>query len=146
MEPKDRIKTVAIGAMSAAKTQMGGEAGEKPTLAVVDAQTVEAIIADWPAISKSGANEIIKKYGPPTKRSPVGSSGTTTGRGNAPSSIEMKYLTTSRIPTRTLSSRLSIITCRQKWSASWRNSMAVSSWNGRREKCGRGVTWKRPTL
>ena len=70
MEPQDRIKTVAIGAMSAAKTQTVGEAGEQPTQTVVDAQTVEAIIADWPAMSKSGANEIIKKYGPPNEAIP----------------------------------------------------------------------------
>ena len=66
MESKDRLKTVAIGAMSAAKTA-GSQAGEQPTVAVVDARIVEAIIADWPAMSKQGANEIIGKYGPPNE-------------------------------------------------------------------------------
>ena len=66
MEPKDRLKTVAIGAMSAAKTA-GSQAGEQPTAAVVDARIVEAIVAEWPAMSKQGANEIIGKYGPPNE-------------------------------------------------------------------------------
>ena len=66
MEPKDRLKTVAIGAMSAAKTA-GSQAGEQPTMTVVDPQTVETIIAEWPAMSKQGANEIIGKYGSPNE-------------------------------------------------------------------------------
>ncbi len=63
MEPRDRLKTVAIGAVSAAKTA-GSQAGEQPTVTVVDPTTVEAIIAGWPAMSRQGANEIIGKYGP----------------------------------------------------------------------------------
>jgi len=66
MKPKDRLKTVAIGAVSAAKTA-GSQAGEQPTPTVADMQTVEAIITDWPMMSKSGANEIIEKYGPPNE-------------------------------------------------------------------------------
>jgi hypothetical protein len=66
MEPGDRLKTVAIGAMSAAKTA-GRQAGEQPTPALADMQAVEAIIAGWPAMSRHGANEIIGKYGPPNE-------------------------------------------------------------------------------
>jgi len=66
MTPADRLKTVAIGAMSAAKTA-GQQAGEQPTPSLVDMPTVEAIVGDWPAMSKHGANEIIEKYGPPNE-------------------------------------------------------------------------------
>jgi hypothetical protein len=66
MEPRDRLKAVAIGAMSAAKTA-GSQAGEQPTVTVTDPKTVEAIIAGWPAMSRQGANEIIGKYGPPNE-------------------------------------------------------------------------------
>jgi hypothetical protein len=66
MEPRDRLKTVAIGAVSAAKTA-GSQAGEQPTVTVVDLKTVEAIIAGWPAMSRQGAHEIIGKYGPPNE-------------------------------------------------------------------------------
>ena len=66
MDAKDRLKTVAIGAASAAKTAVG-EAGEQPTRTVADARTVEALIADWPAMSKSAAGEIIGKYGQPNE-------------------------------------------------------------------------------
>lgn len=67
MEPADRLKTVAIGAASAAKTQTVGPAGEQTTTTVVDAQTVEAIVAQWPAMSRSAAHEILQKYGPPNE-------------------------------------------------------------------------------
>ena len=70
MEPKDRLKTVAIGAASAVKTQTIGEAGEQPTRTVVDASTVEALIADWPAMPKSATHEIMEKYGPPNEAIP----------------------------------------------------------------------------
>lgn len=66
MDPKDRLKTVAIAAVSAAKTA-GSQAGEQPTPTIVEMQTVEAIIADWPQMSRSAANEIIGKYGPPNE-------------------------------------------------------------------------------
>lgn len=56
MEPDERIKTAATGAMSAAKGQTAGGAGENPSPTVVDAQTVEALIADWPKMAKSAAN------------------------------------------------------------------------------------------
>ena len=48
MEPNERIKTAATAAMSAAKSQAVGGAGENPSPTMVDAQSVEAIIADWP--------------------------------------------------------------------------------------------------
>lgn len=66
MEPGDRLKTVAIGAMSAAKTA-GQQAGEQPTPTLVDMPTVEAIIAGWPKMSQAGAREIIEKYGAPNE-------------------------------------------------------------------------------
>ncbi len=66
MDPKDRLKTVAEGAMSAAKTA-GSQAGEQPTRTIVDMQIVEAIIANWPQLSKSAVNEIVGKYGPPNE-------------------------------------------------------------------------------
>jgi hypothetical protein len=68
MKPGDRLKTVAIGAASAAKTA-GQQAGEQPTAAVVDMRTVEAITADWPAMSRAGVEEIVGKYGPPNEAS-----------------------------------------------------------------------------
>lgn len=49
MEPHERIKTAATGMMSALKTQMFTEAGEQPTHAVVDAQTVDASIRIGPS-------------------------------------------------------------------------------------------------
>jgi hypothetical protein len=70
MEPNERIKTAATGAMSAAKSQTVGGAGENPSPTVVDAQTVEAIIADWPKMARSAADEIIKKYGQPNEAIP----------------------------------------------------------------------------
>ncbi len=66
MEPEDRLKAVAIGAMSAAKTA-GSQAGEQPTPTIIHMETVEAIIATWPLMSQTGANEIIGKYGPPNE-------------------------------------------------------------------------------
>ena len=70
MEPTERIKTAATGAMSAAKSQTVGGAEENPSPTVVDAQTVEALIADWPRMAKSAADEIIKKYGQPNEAIP----------------------------------------------------------------------------
>ncbi len=70
MEPKERLKTVAVGAMSAAKTQTVAEGGEKPTPALVDTQTVESIISDWPKMAQKAANEIINKYGLPNEATP----------------------------------------------------------------------------
>jgi len=70
MEPNERIKTAATGAMSAAKSQAVGGAEENPSPAVVDAQTVEAITADWPKMAKSAAHEIIEKYGQPNEAIP----------------------------------------------------------------------------
>ena len=66
MTAADRLKTVAIGAASAAKTA-GQQAGEQPTPTLVDMQTVEAITADWPKMSKSAVEEIVGKYGPPNE-------------------------------------------------------------------------------
>ena len=66
MKPGDRLKPVAIGAASAAKTA-GQQAGEQPTTAIVGMQTVEAITADWPAMSQAGVKEIVGKYGPPNE-------------------------------------------------------------------------------
>ncbi|MBW3624333.1 MAG: hypothetical protein KY468_13075 [Armatimonadetes bacterium] len=70
MEPGDRLKTVAIGAVSNAKIQSSDEGGEKPTPTLLDGQTVEALTADWPKMSKSAANEVIKKYGLPNEGMP----------------------------------------------------------------------------
>lgn len=67
MEPKERLKTVGVAAMSALKTQTVEEKGQKPTPTRVDAQTVEAITADWPLMSKKGRDEIMGKYGPPNE-------------------------------------------------------------------------------
>ena len=66
MEPKDRLKTAAIGAMSAAKTA-GSQAGEQPTHTIIHMETVEAIVANWPQMSKSAVKEIVGKYGPPNE-------------------------------------------------------------------------------
>jgi len=70
MEPTERIKTAATGAMSAAKSQTVGGADENPSPTLVDAQTVEALTADWPKMAKSAADEIIKKYGQPNEAIP----------------------------------------------------------------------------
>lgn len=56
--------------MSAAKSQTAGGAEENPAPSVVNAQTVEAIIADWPKMAKSAANETIEKYGQPNEAIP----------------------------------------------------------------------------
>ncbi len=66
MEPGDRLKTVAIGALSAAKTA-GHQAGEQPTAQVVAMDTVDAIIAAWPMMSQAAVKEIVGKYGPPNE-------------------------------------------------------------------------------
>jgi hypothetical protein len=66
----ERVKTAATGAMSAAKSQTVGGAEENPSPTVVDAQTVEAIIADWPEMAKSAANKTIEKYGLPNEAIP----------------------------------------------------------------------------
>jgi hypothetical protein len=70
MEPSERIKTATTGAMSAAKSQTVGGAEENPSPTVVDAQTVEALIADWTKMAKSAADEIIEKYGQPNEAIP----------------------------------------------------------------------------
>ena len=70
MEPAERLKTVAIGAMSAAKTQMVDPGEEKATPTLVDAATVEAIVADWTKMSQKGAKEILGKYGLPNEATP----------------------------------------------------------------------------
>ena len=70
MEPAERLKTVAVGAMSAAKTQTVDAGEEKPTATLVDAATVEAIISEWPKMSQKGAQEIIGKYGLPNEATP----------------------------------------------------------------------------
>ncbi|MBA3714951.1 MAG: hypothetical protein H0W76_21230 [Pyrinomonadaceae bacterium] len=66
MKPADRLKTVAIGAASAAKTA-GQQAGEQPTTTVVDMQTVERIAANWPMMSQAAVKEIVGKYGAPNE-------------------------------------------------------------------------------
>lgn len=68
--PSERIKTAATGAMSAAKSQTVGGAEENPSPTVVDAQTVETLIVDWPKMAKSAANETIEKYGQPNEAIP----------------------------------------------------------------------------
>lgn len=70
MEPAERLKTVAVGAMSAAKTQTVEEGGEKPTHTQVDAGAVQAIIAPWPKMAQKAANEILQKYGLPNEATP----------------------------------------------------------------------------
>lgn len=70
MEPAERLKTVAVAAMSAVKTQTVDPGEEKATPTLVDAATVEAIIADWPKMSQKGANEIMGKYGLPNEATP----------------------------------------------------------------------------
>ncbi len=69
MSAADRLKTVAIGAVSAAKT-VGQQAGEQPTEGIVSMETVENITADWSAMSKAAAEEIVGKYGPPNEAIP----------------------------------------------------------------------------
>jgi len=69
MSAADRLKTVAIGAVSAAKTA-GQQAGEQPTEGIVSMETVENITADWSAMSKAAAEEIVGKYGPPNEAIP----------------------------------------------------------------------------
>jgi hypothetical protein len=66
MKPADRLKTVAIGAASAAKTA-GQQAGEQPTTTVVEMQTVERITANWPMMSQAAVKEIVGKYGAPNE-------------------------------------------------------------------------------
>lgn len=70
MEPKDRLKTVAINVASAAKAQTVEPGGEKPTRGLVASETLEAIMAEWPAASRNAAEEIITKYGPPNEATP----------------------------------------------------------------------------
>lgn len=66
MSAGDRLKTVAIGAASAAKTA-GQQAGEQPTITVVNMQDVERITANWPAMSQAAVKEIVGKYGAPNE-------------------------------------------------------------------------------
>ncbi len=66
MDPGDRLKTVTIGALSAAKT-VGQQAGEQPTASVVDMHAVNAIVATWPMMSQAAVKEIVGKYGPPNE-------------------------------------------------------------------------------
>ncbi|HSH38364.1 MAG TPA: hypothetical protein VK993_06235 [Chthoniobacterales bacterium] len=86
--------------MSAGKTA-AQQAGEQPTPKLVDMQTVEQIMRDWPKMARKGAEEMIGKYGPLTRRPTAASSGSTTDLGNAASVTGTKSRTTSRnrIPT-----------------------------------------------
>jgi hypothetical protein len=68
--PGERLKTAAVGAMSAAKTETVGEAGEKETLALADQHTVQAIIENFPEMSKKSALQMIDKYGLPNEAIP----------------------------------------------------------------------------
>ncbi|MBW3560446.1 MAG: hypothetical protein KY449_11910 [Proteobacteria bacterium] len=70
MEPKDRLKTMAVNLASAAKTQTVEAGGEKPTRTLAGAASVQAILDVWPAASKNAAEEIIAKYGPPNEAVP----------------------------------------------------------------------------
>lgn len=70
MDPKDRLKTVAVNLASAAKAQTLEPGGEKPTRTLADPETVDAVMAAWPAASRNAAEEIIGKYGPPNEAVP----------------------------------------------------------------------------
>ena len=70
MDPKDRLKTVAINAASAFKAQTLVPGGEKPTTGLLDPATVEAILSVWPAASANAAREMIGRYGPPNEAVP----------------------------------------------------------------------------
>ncbi len=145
MEPNERSKTAATGAMSAAKSQTVGGAEENPSPAVVDAQTVEALIADWPEMAKSAADEIIEKYGQPNEAIP--SRLIWYGNGPWKRTVVYRHEIPHNFPnrTRTSSSSSSITTCRRRNSASWRSSTAASSWRGPPGRCPRVATWKLPT-
>ena len=62
----DRLKTVAVAAISDAKTG-GAQTGEHPTAGVVDMPTVERIMREWPKMSQVAVREMIEKYGPPNE-------------------------------------------------------------------------------
>ncbi|WP_257348605.1 hypothetical protein [Pseudalkalibacillus decolorationis] len=70
MEPEERWKTAAIAMGSDMKVQMMGNGGEKATPTVENAETVQAIINEWPAMSKKVANTTTEQYGPPNEAIP----------------------------------------------------------------------------
>jgi cell wall assembly regulator SMI1 len=70
METKEKLKTAAIAMASDFKTQITGEAGEQPTPTIANLEMVEAIINDWPAMSKKSATLTMDKYGPPNEAIP----------------------------------------------------------------------------
>ncbi|WP_170007228.1 hypothetical protein [Bacillus fonticola] len=70
MEPEERWKTAAIAMASDVKVQMLGDSGEKATPYVVDRNTVQSIISDWPAMSKKSAVLTMEQYGRPNEAVP----------------------------------------------------------------------------
>lgn len=145
MEPTERLKTVAVGAMSAAKTQTVEAGEEKPTPARVDAATVEAIIAHWPKMSQQGANEIMGKYGLPNEATPSRLIWFNTGpwkrtivyRDEIPHNFPQPH-------SDVVEQFIDYHVPPEKFT-NWLISMAVSSWSEPRAKCRRAATWKPPT-
>ncbi|WP_088105594.1 hypothetical protein [Halalkalibacter urbisdiaboli] len=65
MDQQEKWKTAAI-AMSSGLKAHAFKATSSPSN-VVDLQTVNSIINDWPALSKKSANLTINRYGPPNE-------------------------------------------------------------------------------
>ncbi|CAA9269215.1 MAG: hypothetical protein AVDCRST_MAG93-2555 [uncultured Chloroflexia bacterium] len=141
MEPGDRLKTVAIGAMSAAKTA-GQQAGEQPTSTIVDMQTVDTIVASWPTMSQAGVKEIVGKYGPPNEA--------TDSRliwfNNGPWKRTICYR--DEVPHHFPNPHSDVVESFIDYrvppenSASWHTSTAALSWSAPKAKCRRAVTWR----
>jgi hypothetical protein len=112
--PGERLKTAAVGAMSAAKTETVGEAGEKETPTVAEHNAVQAIIENFPEMSKKSALQMIDKYGLPNEAIP-----------SEPSSTATKSRITFRSRTRTCWNSLLTTRFRRRSSASWQDSTAV---------------------
>lgn len=59
MEPDERIRNAATGAMSAARSQAVGGAEENPSPTAIDARTVEAFTAACSEMAEGASDEII---------------------------------------------------------------------------------------
>ena len=70
LEPKERLKTVALGLESNIRIKGSGNDGTRITEGVVNRNEVDRIIEEWPAICKNAAEQTIRTYGLPNEAAP----------------------------------------------------------------------------
>lgn len=67
MKPGERVKQAAAGTVDAVQKEIAGKVGEVATQAVVDRDSIDAILSTWDAIPQKVAKRTIEKYGPPNE-------------------------------------------------------------------------------